>query len=43
MLLTHFVEDAHWKRLEANMIACPAWVLECCTFASATGAASADP
>ena len=30
MLLTHFVEDAHWKRLEANMIACQPG---CCTVA----------
>jgi hypothetical protein len=33
--------DAGRKRLEANMIACPAWVLEGRSFAAATGAASA--
>ena len=33
--------DAGRKGLEANMIACPAWVLEGCSFAAATGAACA--
>jgi hypothetical protein len=31
--------DAGRKRLEANMIAGPTWMLERCTFAAATGAA----
>jgi hypothetical protein len=35
--------DAGRKRIEANMIAGPAWMLEGCSFAAATGAASASP
>jgi hypothetical protein len=41
MLLAHFIGDAGWKRLEANVITSPAWMLECCAFAAATGAARA--
>jgi hypothetical protein len=40
-LLAHFIGDVGWKRLEANVITCPTWMLECCTLAAATGAASA--
>ena len=35
--------DFSRKRIEANMIAGPAWTLECCTFAAATGAARGSP
>jgi hypothetical protein len=37
------VGDARWKRLEANMIAGPAWMLDSRSFAAATGGASASP
>jgi hypothetical protein len=35
--------DAGRKRLEANMIACPAWTLDCRTFTAATSAARGRP
>jgi hypothetical protein len=34
--------NASWKRIEANMIACPTWVLNRRAFAAATGAARAS-
>jgi len=40
ILLPHFVDDAGWKRLKANMIACPAWMLDGRPFAAANGAAT---
>jgi hypothetical protein len=35
------IDDTGWKRLEANMIAGPAWMLDGRSFVAATGAASA--
>jgi hypothetical protein len=35
--------DAGRKRIKADMIACPAWMLDGRTFATATGAARGSP
>jgi hypothetical protein len=40
--LAHFIGDAGWKRLEANVIATPTWMLEGRTFIPATSAARAS-
>jgi hypothetical protein len=42
MLLAHFIGDAGRKRLEADMIAGPAWVLEGCAFGTAVRATCAN-
>jgi hypothetical protein len=39
MAASAFVSDASRKRIEADMIAGPAWTLDGRTFAAATGAA----
>jgi hypothetical protein len=42
MLPAHFVGDAVWKRLKADMIAGPAWVLQGCASAAAVRATCAS-
>jgi hypothetical protein len=39
MVALALIIDGGRKRTEANLVAGPAWVLERCTFAAATGAA----
>jgi hypothetical protein len=39
----NLVTDIRRKRIEANMIAGPAWMLDGCTFAAATGTACGRP
>ena len=41
IIVAHLVGDFSWKRIEADMIAGPAWTLEGGTFTAATSAACA--